>query len=525
MNQKLVQVPGEINQHPPLQLSRAHSTNTNYLPQQDNVAVQKKEDDRKRLRESEPDYKRYMKADCETLKAFKPNLYTFLTRLHWQTNIFPGFYQLPRLTKILYSQLITDHPSFGKLVPESAFAYYCAVVVYFRLMRLLKIKNRAMSDDEMRFLAKVHKCNLMVPALLQDYVAALGDVTFYNGHFRERYEFSMLPFDYYTSKDKSTGWFGPINEKTFVYYLMYPCLSIYAKRIIQDLMFSIGTGEENWNLPADIAPQEPNAGYPTENLLGYAKAMKLTTDQINFLYQGGISDNCFYTSNDTILLSTSLISLINDELIRLKDVRLNSALCKYRQGSVAQLPIHFAIVPEEPTENYRELDGPFIQKSKYKYPAQLHTAALQFQFQIYFNVKDNYNSWAVYEFNGFTEVPKSWQDNMTAINKKLNSAHVEFGSYDDAWKKLTEYKFKLNASWRKNRRGPMEIDQQKGTESREVENKEKSRKVEKNRRRNLRKSRKERQNRDLKHGKKIRSSTPVDINKCLPSQLAKLVEE
>lgn len=410
--------------------------------------------ERKQRYEIRPDEKPLMKADHESLKSFKPELRIFMHRLTPIIHIYPGCYQLPNITKMLYEQLQKDYPVITKYISESVFAYYCAVVVYFRLLRLLKVKDKMMTRDELDFHNRVKAANLMVPTLLQDYISCLGDVTFYNGHFRERYDFTMLSIEYFTSADGSSGWFGKINANTHILYQMYPCLSVYARRIIQDLLYTAGEANEDWNLPVDVAPKEPNAGKPTKNLLGYAKAQKLTKDQVNFLQEGGVIANSFVTSNETLLLAMRLTQNVSQELVRNKDLQLNTALCKYRHGSVAQLPIHYVIPPKDIEPNYHEIDGPFIQMSKYKHPLQLHTAALKFQYQIRFNVETELNSWCIYSFNEYKEVPEAWREIISQANNRIITP-VEFTSYNDAWKDLSGYEFGLNVGWRK-RRGNIE---------------------------------------------------------------------
>lgn len=453
-------------------------------------------------------------------------------RLSPVTPIYPGCYQLPRITKSLYDQLQKDHPKFCQYVSESVFAYYCAVVVYFRLLRLQHIKAKTktpLTKDELDLHDNIMKSKLMVPALLRDYVVSLGDVTFFNSHYRERYEFTMLPIKYFTAQDKSTGWFGPINNETFIYYLMYPCLTVYTKRIVQDLLYTAGTGNEVWNLPGDIAPQEPNAGNPTENLLGYAKAKKLTQDQVDFLSEGGVTADKIFNSNGTFPLALRLLSEVSRELVKLENVELNTSICSFRMGSVAQLPMHYTVCLKEnrKEDGYREIDGPFVQMSKYKHPPQLHTAALKFQFQIRFNVQPGYNSWSIYDFNQFKDVPESWQNTMLNANDNIATG-VEFVSHYDAWKDFSTYKFLLNGNWRKFSKAKIPSQQMKNIK--EVNKKEEKRG---NKKKNINSEKRKLAKEEIRRRKfdrgikenqtKRHTSTPIDTQLPLPGSVAKLV--
>lgn len=362
--------------------------------------------------------------------------------------IFPGCYQLPYLIEQMYVEIEKEHPVFASLVSQSAFAYYCATVVYDRILQLRALNYDTLTDDEKRFRKQMKALGLKVPALLQCYIAGMGNISIFNGHCHEKFVFRTHPIKYLTSEDRSMGWFGRIGPQTHFLYQKYPCLSVFAKRIIEELRWKEGD-DVSWNLPEDIAPEDPNAGVPSENLLGYGPIQMMTDRQKGFLKRCSVVETRFPTSNDSFCLSLTLLKEIKKELVAEKPLKLCSAFIHRGVGSVAQLPYHKLSIFPPPTNDDSDLqnievDGPFRQYSKYRFPNALHVAALRFQYQLKCTVDEKLNIWSVYDFNGFKNVPEAWRETMQKnANAKIEETAYYFTKLED-WSDLIDFVFDLN---------------------------------------------------------------------------------
>ncbi|XP_063701966.1 uncharacterized protein LOC134832012 isoform X1 [Culicoides brevitarsis] len=389
----------------------------------------------------------------EQLRNFWPPPKVHLKKLrldhHPPQNIFPGCYQLPLLIEQMYDELERNHPIFTSLVSESAFAYYCAVVVYNRILHLRKMNGEVLTTDEMKFIKQVDALNLRVPCLLQCYIAGMGNVTIQEGHIREKFRFKTHPITYVTAADSSMGWFGRVAAETHFLYQKYPCLTVFAKRIVEEVGFEKGNSPV-WNLPEDIAPANEEAGFPSENLLGYGPLQPLRASQKIFLKRCGISEPRFPTANDTFCLCLKLLSEIRRELVAEKQLKLFSSKIHGENGSVAQLPYHrLTEIPKSDMQSDIapiEADGPFRQFSKYRFPNALHVASLKFQYQIECVVKnDGPNLWSIYDFDGFQKVPIDWCETMKSQNNGKIDKEVNYSTQDQDWADLVNFNFDINA--------------------------------------------------------------------------------
>lgn len=116
-----------------------------------------------------------------------------------------------------------------------------------------------------------------------------------------------------SEEDDSIGWFRKINQHTHYLYAAYPCLVVYAIRIIADMSFIIDEGlDPVWQLPPDIRPDDANVGNATSNLLGFKPANKLTPLQMQWLIESGFNDEAGYVSTHPTISNHSIASRAND---------------------------------------------------------------------------------------------------------------------------------------------------------------------------------------------------------------------
>lgn len=167
-----------------------------------------------------------------------------------------------------------------------------------------------------------------------------------------------------------------------------------------------------WQLPDDIRPEDQDAGFPTQNLLGYGPASVLTPIQIQWLVEAGFNEAGDYVleMRDMPLMLTLLVA-VQTELsgTRCKLVPLTAE----ETGSTAQSvtvttpPGGIAPVREARTLMVSiygiEVSGPVVVASKSLRYLHKHV------------VDDDVNSWSVYEWDGFSNVPDEWKDTANTL--------------------------------------------------------------------------------------------------------------
>lgn len=111
----------------------------------------------------------------------------------------------------------------------------------------------------------------------------------------------MLPVNYMDGEYLNVhipGYFGEASPLTQPVYKAYPCVAVYAQRILADI-----GGAVDWDLPAGIRPDDGNAIHQNPNMMGYQPSVPLTPEQNAFLSKVGITHNSFQFYNGTIALN------------------------------------------------------------------------------------------------------------------------------------------------------------------------------------------------------------------------------
>lgn len=321
-----------------------------------------------------------------------------------EVRVFPGARALPLFTEVLHRNL-TLNSSYGKHVPESATAVYVATMTYARMLHLLNISNRRISMEEKAFVDKIYNGNFKVPKALASYLSGFGDFTA-NGR---EHRFGMDDRLYQESDDDhSKGWFGRVNAQNHYKYIEYPCLAVFMRRIVQDLQYTADAAAgPMWNLPADIRCEADGCGYPTENLLGWKRAERLSRAQATFLMQAGVLDDGYNSIDGLVALSDTLINAIATEMEHATEM---VPLPDGRSGSTAQVIVTIPTGDDE-TPVVR---APTIAQHLYKLPGTVVNVNKSFRYHIappYNEVR----TWSAYEFQDFKEVPDDWADSVDHI--------------------------------------------------------------------------------------------------------------
>lgn len=195
-----------------------------------------------------------------------------------QREIHSGLEGLDKLSSTIHNFCVSKSTGYAKRVPESAFAYYSAVFAYARMLDIQQNNFRGLTFDETEYLAKVKEFNSPIPKALSMSLAGLGNTTCPNGR---DLKFRLAEREYHDGvyqRVEIPGYFGEAGPHTQSVYKSYPCVAVYAQRILAEV-----NAEVNWNLPEGIRPANPQATTPNSNLLGYKQATPLSNEQRAFL--------------------------------------------------------------------------------------------------------------------------------------------------------------------------------------------------------------------------------------------------
>lgn len=122
--------------------------------------------------------------------------------------------------------------------------YYCAVYIYARMLDVQRNNFRGLTFEEKKFLAKVKEFNTPIPKALSMVLAGIGNTTCPNGR---KMKFRMMNRQYVDDEYQEVeipGYYGEVGPATQPLYKSYPCIAVYAQRILADL-----GGDEDWDLP------------------------------------------------------------------------------------------------------------------------------------------------------------------------------------------------------------------------------------------------------------------------------------
>lgn len=254
--------------------------------------------------------------------------------------IWVGAEHLPLITDVIHRSIVTVANGYARRVPQCALAYFCAVSTWARMLRLERENGGELDPMEDRFVDQVAALNLRVPALLAHYLAGMGNTRVPSGR---DLRFKLLAREYVDTANVN-GFFGQISPETQPLYQNYPCLAVYAAKMMADS--SRAQYAAAWPLPAVIVPDAAlpgNGGGPTAALLGWSNRSRLTEQQLGFLEAVGISaDERFPSSNRTLPLNIAALLAVQTELDAADKVR-KTPVSTAVVGSVGQLGLlsHF----------------------------------------------------------------------------------------------------------------------------------------------------------------------------------------
>ncbi|CAH0725564.1 unnamed protein product, partial [Brenthis ino] len=300
-----------------------------------------------------------------------------------------------------YDVIASNQPYFAKSVAKSAWVYYCTMSLYARLITL-KQEDGSSEYDEDSFAGQVLSGNHSLPTPIESYIKALGNIV---DSSSIRYKLAMP-----TWPDED-GTFGKMGPHTHWKYMSMPCPVVCRQRIQEDLRVTATPGIKEWNLPAALRPDEPGAGHPTRNCLGWARAATLTSDQVAFLESANIMEDAFPVKFQKFQYNVDLFEKVSLALSRTEEkIKLAPQVKKSAEGALALVCYTVVENTEQDTSAnvfYTESRNNQIVTSS-EIDARQVLASLILSFRVQKDTIGGIRPYAAYSFGGYANVPDTW---------------------------------------------------------------------------------------------------------------------
>lgn len=176
---------------------------------------------------------------------------------------------------------LAEHGGFAINVSRAMFTYYCVTLLWRRLLYINSEhgKNVVEYTNVMR-----HLPMLRIPRTVGLYLDGIGD-------FKDAYAYWELRLAADLSENEVsglTGHFGVADQVSHIVYETLPSPFISLFRIAMDCCYTESTAPVAlWSPPQGVRPNSADLR-PTRNLLGWAPAKELTTEQIMVLLNSGV---------------------------------------------------------------------------------------------------------------------------------------------------------------------------------------------------------------------------------------------
>lgn len=273
-------------------------------------------------------------------KAYFPGPSEEFRAVVGRQKIYPTCTNLPELMEQSYTKVVSVSPSFGKTVPRSAYDYYIAVIVYYRMLLLHQKNSGDLTIGELNFLAQMENAIYTVPKSVSLYLSGIGSTKAPKSRYLE------FALDKPTLKGGSIhfgengeinipGYFGPIIEN-LGFYASYPSTGVYAQAIAMDLLRTrIRDRPSSWDLPEEFSyPNHPI----TQNCLGYQFAKYLTPECVRFYEDINVSPDMFEFENLDVAFNSDIMAAVH---IKLTDSRISLyPIATTNVGSVGQIAVN-----------------------------------------------------------------------------------------------------------------------------------------------------------------------------------------
>lgn len=262
-----------------------------------------------------------VKNDPLWIEAYAPSAAEEVTPIAEEVNHFLGFEGLTHLTRESYDQIAAHNKNFRESVPESAYAYYLAVMTWSRALFLQKANGYRTHVDEREMVDLVlEQANYPVPRSVAIYLSGMGN---FNIPSSVTSKFRLKPYTL-----RNNGY--PHNlDSDQVYMAMYPIIPIYAQRIREQVRATANHQNAAW---------QPNGIVHVWNskLMGYADADQLRPNHSVMFSRARITAADFPSEVDTLPINTDLLNSVSNYLAEVPRLDL-VPVPQTSTGSVGQM--------------------------------------------------------------------------------------------------------------------------------------------------------------------------------------------
>lgn len=376
-----------------------------------------------------------------------------------QLEIYPGHEMITPLIEQEYKSCAAQSGSFAKKVPESAFAYYCAVHACARDLQLCMLNGHDLSHELQYFMEMVRDAGFCLPETFSLYLAGRGSTTIPNGR---DLKFNM-PDIHFEEARGMDGWFGRVSEFTHYLYKTYPCLPVYAMRIQRDLAYTdneeapvaqppeelLGVGDEqddveeepeeqdeveveaeqqpvgeppagrrraprvpappvrprvprDWDLPDRLRPRPADHGFPNPNLLGWKRATRLSHEAQDLVRRAGITQVDFPSALEGVAYNAGLMASVSTEIRAIHRIK-KGEFPTASTGSRGQL-----VFVEPGRLAQYEASQACTPRCAFSTLGVTAYLGASFGYRVRHTVARDIRPWSVYDFDNFRDVPDEW---------------------------------------------------------------------------------------------------------------------
>lgn len=373
----------------------------------------------------------------------------------------PSFDSFLPLVHADYYNIVAANRPFGKSVSLSVYAYYNIMHLWARAYAILRHRKQ-LTEDETRFLEQFEHDLYPATEPINSFLRCIGDFCDTNG---VQHHFKLV------QKPNKHGHFGRISVQTHNLYEAYPAPHIAITRIIKDMEYTARElNDPIWEIPAlrpheaksaearqnvagqrpavppaedrrreeeipgsdeaialrlegvedqpDVEPaeqeeQEVFRDMPTVNLLGWFPAQKLSANQLQPLEQCSAGGG--FQLNTAMMFCAAIMRHVASNLNSLANYKRASALHESSSGSVGQ-EAFLDVMEVRDFHRAAYYSGQIARVTCLSgLDVRLANGMRIMGLRIKKNTIQDLNPWACYDFDRYSEVPRTWVANRNNI--------------------------------------------------------------------------------------------------------------
>lgn len=257
-----------------------------------------------------------------------------------EKHIYSGADGLMDVVDAEYVKLAANSFNLKRNISHSGYAYYAACLTWARMLFVAAENGGVLTFEEKQLIDQVR--DLTPPKLLGAYIAGIGNTKYPSGFHELKFGLVKPPLANDGGPLRLPGYFGKLDENAR-YYAAYPCIAVFAQRVVADISHTEQNGPSDWDLPADF--NVPNR-LPTPSCIGYREAVTLDRSQVGTYSLVGITGNRFPYSLETLAVSKKFLNEIQAWINEVRDiVTVPSPVMGSASGSRAQLVATYLDTP------------------------------------------------------------------------------------------------------------------------------------------------------------------------------------